>query len=361
MSENNNTWTIAYRKRTANRFIRPTNFAGTWSQAKALAEAFAEASPEMQVYYVSTREAELARRVSDEDIANVLVDSGKRVRIVEQGEVPAELIARVPSDEVASSRWAAGERLADPVAGAPAAPVEIETPASDRLAAQAASMSFPFAGQVKGSNVWRNRETGVEIIKGKNFAEVGLYYVCVPAAPRDHDGADARRVVAHRTSFAAARRVAQGRALAWRFLIAQAFDAAVSEAEDRAAAQLAQIREWMARHELLSVPGHLLADATIAAVEADRYEALGVQASRARLRRSLASVGRGAAPLPADELDESEATLLATYEGGPRIWDAAGVYRTVLRLDARGLITPANSKGAYTLTAAGREMLARTS
>lgn len=314
MSENNNGWTIAYRKPRANRFIRPTNFTGTWAQAKALASVFAEANPEMQVYYVPSREAELAGAVAVEDIANVLVDSGKRVRIVEQGEVGAELIARVPAADVAQARWIAGETIAEPApervtvsavevvdgaevpvgaprettmsrealdalrAEAPAAPARDERLVEQRE--QVASMTFPYVGEVKGSNVWRNRGTGVEIIKGKNFAEVGLYYVCVPTAPRDHDGRDGRRVVAHRTTFAEARRVAQGRAYAWRSLIAQAYTPAHLEDSDRAGEQLAQLRDWMNRHELLTVPGHLLADATLAAIEADRAEAVAEDESR---------------------------------------------------------------------------------
>lgn len=123
------TWTIAYRKPRANRFVRPTNFAGTWAQAKALAAVFAERYPDLQTYYVTTRESELAGHVVVEDIANVLVDSGRRVRIVEQGEVEADLIARVPSAELAQQRWESGATIADP---APA--VEIDKGEAELLA-----------------------------------------------------------------------------------------------------------------------------------------------------------------------------------------------------------------------------------
>src|SRR5687767_7951128 len=94
-------WTICYRKRTANRFFRVTNWSGTWSQAVAMARLFAEANPDLQVYYTSSAEAENAGRVVAEDIANILIeDSNKRIRIVEKGELPQSMIARIPADVV---------------------------------------------------------------------------------------------------------------------------------------------------------------------------------------------------------------------------------------------------------------------
>jgi hypothetical protein len=55
-------------------------------------------------------------------------------------------------------------------------------------------------------------------------------------------------------------------------------------------------------------------------------------------------------------VDADELRLLATYADGPRIWDAASVYRLVLQLDAKGLIAPADG-GTHALTAAGRRAL----
>jgi hypothetical protein len=85
-------------------------------------------------------------------------------------------------------------------------------------------ITFRNVGVVKGSRVWRNSETGVEIIKGKNFAEVGLYYVCIPVAAGT--SADGRRVVGSQSSLAAARLCAKGYAYAGRAAIAEAYDAA---------------------------------------------------------------------------------------------------------------------------------------
>ena len=97
------TWTIAYRRRTANRFVRVTNWAGNWHQAYNLASAFGELHPELQVHYVPTAEydAEEAREIAAgtlsaayaEDHGNVLVDSGKRVRIVDTGQLDEALSA----------------------------------------------------------------------------------------------------------------------------------------------------------------------------------------------------------------------------------------------------------------------------
>lgn len=41
-------------------------------------------------------------------------------------------------------------------------------------------ITFPYVGIIEGSRVWQNAETGVQIVKGKNFVEVGLYYVLAP-------------------------------------------------------------------------------------------------------------------------------------------------------------------------------------
>lgn len=109
------TWTIAYRKRTANRFLRVTNWSGSWAQALAMAQLFGEANPDLQVWYTSSRDAELKGGVSIEDVANIMVDSGKRIRIVEGGELPAEMIARIPAPDVARQRWIDRKPIAEPV------------------------------------------------------------------------------------------------------------------------------------------------------------------------------------------------------------------------------------------------------
>lgn len=112
-------WTIAYRKRTGPVFHRVTNWSGTWQQAYDKAAEFGTANPDLQVWYTTTcayeqaQAADLPSRVASgeysqaladsylEDHGNLLVDSGKRVRVVDNGELPAEFGGRVaPSAKV---------------------------------------------------------------------------------------------------------------------------------------------------------------------------------------------------------------------------------------------------------------------
>jgi hypothetical protein len=104
------TWTIAYRRRTANRFQRVTNWSGTWAEAREMAGAFGELYPDLQVWYTMTAAHEqaetirLAAKVASgeydqefadrylEDHRNIMVDSGKRIAIRETGNLPAELL-----------------------------------------------------------------------------------------------------------------------------------------------------------------------------------------------------------------------------------------------------------------------------
>jgi hypothetical protein len=96
-------WTIAWRKRTANHFKRATNWAGTWAEAYEMAAAFGELHPDMQVYYTTTigyeqwmRDEIAAGTLVDhgysEDWGNIMVDSGKRIKVRETGVIEAELL-----------------------------------------------------------------------------------------------------------------------------------------------------------------------------------------------------------------------------------------------------------------------------
>lgn len=76
-------WTIAFRKPRANRFQRVTNWHGTWAQAHDLANAFAEAHPELQVYYVV---------MAGMDSDTILVESGKHVRIIDNATLSGEML-----------------------------------------------------------------------------------------------------------------------------------------------------------------------------------------------------------------------------------------------------------------------------
>jgi hypothetical protein len=86
-----NLWTIAYRKSTANFFHRVTDWAGTWQQAFDMAGKFAELNPRYQVFYTSTREADLTDYVCDADKFVILTDSGKRVFVHDDAKLDARL------------------------------------------------------------------------------------------------------------------------------------------------------------------------------------------------------------------------------------------------------------------------------
>lgn len=77
-------WTIAYRNPRANKFHRVTDWSGTWDEAEKMASRFGIAHPELQVWYVTTLATELANE-NPEDVANIRVDSGRRVRVTETG------------------------------------------------------------------------------------------------------------------------------------------------------------------------------------------------------------------------------------------------------------------------------------
>lgn len=102
-----NSWTIAYRlSKNANHFKRVTNWAGTWNESRIMAAEFMAYNPDAQVYYVPTAEYEDYQRhmiandfwsdsgLSD-DWGNILVDSGKRVKMRETGLVTDEMIESV--------------------------------------------------------------------------------------------------------------------------------------------------------------------------------------------------------------------------------------------------------------------------
>lgn len=82
-----NGWTIAYRKPRANRFLR-VDLDLSWGEAERLADKVATALPDQQVYYVPNARAEREGYVVDEDRGNILVDSGRRVRVREGGVLP---------------------------------------------------------------------------------------------------------------------------------------------------------------------------------------------------------------------------------------------------------------------------------
>lgn len=108
------TWTIAYRNPRANRFLRADDLAVTWAQAREAAALFGEAHPDLQVWYTTTVEHErgeaeriaagtLSARYAD-DHGNIMVDSGRRVRVLEGGHYGLA----VPDAAEARARYEAG-------------------------------------------------------------------------------------------------------------------------------------------------------------------------------------------------------------------------------------------------------------
>lgn len=98
------TWTIAYRKPRANHFRRVTNWSGTWAQAREVAATFQEASPDLQVYYVPAADS---AGQCEADRGNILMDSGKRIKIRETGELSPWGLLLVPDADAAQARWSA--------------------------------------------------------------------------------------------------------------------------------------------------------------------------------------------------------------------------------------------------------------
>lgn len=91
-------------------------------------------------------------------------------------------------------------------------------------------ITFQSLGEVQGSQVWLNREAGVEIIKGKRFAEVGLYYICIPT-----QDAAGRMAVGTATKLADARVKAAEFVEQVRIEISDAYSAATREDSRRVA------------------------------------------------------------------------------------------------------------------------------
>lgn len=100
-------WTIAYRmSKHANHFKRVTNWSGTWNAARIMAAEFEAHNPGAEVWYVPTAEYETYQRgmiesgafedtgISD-DFGNILMDSGKRIKMRETGSVTDDMIESV--------------------------------------------------------------------------------------------------------------------------------------------------------------------------------------------------------------------------------------------------------------------------
>lgn len=79
-------WTIAWRTPGANRFLRYSNLAVSWNEAVKEAAKLRERKPELEVWYTTTREHDDAHQ--NEDSHNILVESGRRVRVIDTPHLP---------------------------------------------------------------------------------------------------------------------------------------------------------------------------------------------------------------------------------------------------------------------------------
>lgn len=89
------TWTIAFRNPRANRFRRVTNWNGTWDQASELARAYVTLNPQLQVWVTTTKEAEDAGHTVEEDRGTIMVESGRRVKVIDNAELSARELAEL--------------------------------------------------------------------------------------------------------------------------------------------------------------------------------------------------------------------------------------------------------------------------
>src|SRR6185369_16308712 len=76
-------WTVAYRNPRANRFLRVNGWAGTWNEARLMGQRFGTEYPDLQVWLTTTKDAEASGYCVPEDVGNVMVESGKRVRVLD--------------------------------------------------------------------------------------------------------------------------------------------------------------------------------------------------------------------------------------------------------------------------------------
>lgn len=111
------TWTVAWRPVRGTVFSRAVNWAGTWAEAKEMANSVGELLGDgYQVYYTSTAAEELrilelikaggVDAMRAEALGSIVVDSGKFVRIVDNGMLPAELLDREVENVVHAMRRA---------------------------------------------------------------------------------------------------------------------------------------------------------------------------------------------------------------------------------------------------------------
>jgi hypothetical protein len=94
-------WTLAFRNPRANRFRRVTDWGGSWDEAQKMSGAAVTAHPELEIWYVPSLAAEQSGYSCEEDRGNILANTGRRVRMVDDA-VLADVVP--PGAQPAESR-----------------------------------------------------------------------------------------------------------------------------------------------------------------------------------------------------------------------------------------------------------------
>lgn len=79
-------WTVAFRHPRANRFLRYSGLTTDWECARRYAGELQAARPDLQVWYTTT--AQYDNDKQNEDSHNILVETGRRVRVFETDGLP---------------------------------------------------------------------------------------------------------------------------------------------------------------------------------------------------------------------------------------------------------------------------------
>jgi hypothetical protein len=121
-------WTVAYRTTRNRGVFHRVSLELTWHQAVDMATYLVRVL-DTAVWYVPNRQAELDGWTAIEDVQNVMVDSGRRVRIAEDGVLPFDTNPPVALWSEASGTPDPVSRPADPFATIPNAHSAYSDPA----------------------------------------------------------------------------------------------------------------------------------------------------------------------------------------------------------------------------------------
>ena len=239
-------WTVAWRNPRANRFLR-ADLGMTWTQAHDLAGELAAAHPELQVFYTTNALSETDGHTNADDAGNIMVDSGRRIRIVDTtaDRYPAALTAKLAAAETAAARHADSaayhQKLAAKVQpGTNRQPTATEAMVADVEAAKARQATRQRAADAEARELAADQ-------RAQTAAWLDRYQIAL----RELTEEDAARV-----------------AREYHAAMAADYDAAVAEDQDRTS--YSQTKAWTERHNLVS--GH--PEVVAVAVDADHAEAL---------------------------------------------------------------------------------------